>query len=296
MRGRRRGPAIRARIHGNRTVLALVAAVLLAALALSLAGCTLEIGLDTKVNPDGSGTIGLRLAADKELQDALAIAATAGLGDLGSLLGGIRDKIPADAGALFMMILGRIPAEWSVDRGTDEDGTVWLRVDRSFASLEELEQVAREGMLSSFIDPAQYALFQREDFFVTKTAFSTMGSLSELAAAASEEGQSLPLELLERVLRVENRVTLPGTIGDNNADRIDGNTLVWEVVSSSKREMYAGSVMYRWGRILGIAVAAFVAFVVLVTVVTLLVLLRRRRRPVEQVQATGGPPGGPGPD
>ena len=133
-----------------------------------------------------------------------------------------------------------------------------------------------------------------EGFFATKTAFSTIGSLSELVAASSEVGQSIPLELLERVLRVENRVTLPGTVRDNNADEIDGNTLIWEVVASSTREMYAGSVVYRWGRIIGIAVAASVALALLITLLTL-VLLRRRRR-TDEAWAPGDtppPPAGP---
>ena len=270
-------------------------AVLVAVLSLSLTGCTLEIGLDTKLNPDGSGSIGVRLAADKELQDALAMAAATGLGDLGSFFEGIREEIPADAGLLFMMILGNIPPEWTIDRGTDDQGTMWLSATRSFGSLEELERLVREGAVSSFFDPAQYALRRYEDFFATKTTFSTMGSLGELAAAASEGGQSVPLELLEQVLRVENRVTLPGTIRDNNADEVDGNTLTWEVVASSQREMYAGSVVYRWGRIIGIAAAAFVALVLLITLLTVL-LIRRRRRGREAGRQTPPPDAPAGPD
>jgi len=271
-------------------------AVLLAVLSLSLAGCTLEMGLDARVNPDGSGTIGVRLSADKELQDALATAAATGLGDWGGILEGVREDIPSDVGMLFLMILGKIPSEWAVDRGTDHDGTAWLSATRSFESLEELERLAQEGPLSSFVDPAQYALLQDEGFFATKTAFSTIGSLSELVAASSEVGQSIPLELLERALRVENRVTLPGTVRDNNADEIDGNTLIWEVVASSTREMYAGSVVYRWGRIIGIAVAASVALALLITLLTL-VLLRRRRRTDEAwaPSDTPPPPTGPAP-
>ncbi|MBN1322365.1 MAG: hypothetical protein JXA87_16160 [Thermoleophilia bacterium] len=294
MNGLAFGPAEQTRARAGKAVVASCAMLLLVVLSLSLAGCTLEMGLDTKVNPDGSGTIGVRLSADKELQDALAMAAATGLGDLGGLLEGIREDVPSDVGMLFLMILGNIPTEWTVDRGTDDDGAAWLSATRSFESLEELERLAREGPLSSFIDPAQYALFQDEGFFATKTAFSTIGSLSELAATSSEGGQSIPLELLERVLRVENRVTLPGAIRDNNADEIDGNTLTWEVVASSTREMYAGSVIYRWGRIIGIAVAAFVALALLVTLLTLL-LLRRRRRGAEAgaPRDTKLPPAGP---
>ena len=44
-----------------------------------LTGCNVQAGVDTNVNADGSGTIGMRLVADKELQDALSGAAD-GLG------------------------------------------------------------------------------------------------------------------------------------------------------------------------------------------------------------------------
>ena len=37
-----------------------------------LAGCTVNVGLDTQVETDGSGTVSVRLAADQELQDALS--------------------------------------------------------------------------------------------------------------------------------------------------------------------------------------------------------------------------------
>ncbi len=294
MKGLALRPAGQGHARAGKAVIAACAVLLSAVLSLSLAGCTLEMGLDTKVNPDGSGTIGVRLSADKELQDALAMAAATGLGDLGGLLEGFREDIPSDVGMLFLMVLGNVPSDWAVDRGTDDDGAAWLSATRSFESLEELERLAREGPLSSFVDPAQYALFQDEGFFATKTAFSTIGSLSELVAASSEGGQSIPLELLERVLRVENRVTLPGTIRDNNADEIGGNTLTWEVVASSTREMYGGSVIYRWGRIIGIAVAAFVVLALLVTLLTL-VLLRRRRRTDEAWAPSDTPPPPAGP-
>ena len=63
----------------------LLALVLVLTGLLLLAGCTVNVGLDTQVETDGSGTVSVRLAADQELQDALS-GAGGGLGSLGSLL------------------------------------------------------------------------------------------------------------------------------------------------------------------------------------------------------------------
>jgi hypothetical protein len=48
-----------------------VAGMVVAALLVTLSGCSLQVGLDTTVQADGSGMIGVKLAADKALQDAL---------------------------------------------------------------------------------------------------------------------------------------------------------------------------------------------------------------------------------
>ena len=110
-----------------------------------LAGCSVNMGLDTKVETDGSGTVSLRLAADQELQDALSKAG-GGLGSIGSLLdilgglGSLPDNIPGSVDELFDTILGEIPGDWQVERGTDDDGTRWLAMTIPFASPDELER------------------------------------------------------------------------------------------------------------------------------------------------------------
>lgn len=266
-------------------VLAALVVTLVVALSLSLVGCALQTGLDTTVNEDGSGTIGITLSADKELQDALQ-GAGAGLGDIGPFFEGLRNKIPTDVELLFRLILGSIPTEWKVERGTDSDGTMWIRVWRPFDSPDHLQQVLTDGVLSAFVDADQFQLSQDEGFFRTRTIFHTVADLEDLLDNVPQGNETIPMQLLGQVLKVENRLTLPGTIKDHNADRVDGNTLVWDVLTSGDREMFAGSVMYRWGRIIGIAVAAFVVVVLLV--VLLILLIRRRRRRKQEIGAEAG--------
>ncbi|MCZ7662482.1 MAG: hypothetical protein M5U22_05870 [Thermoleophilia bacterium] len=45
--------------------------LVLLSLVLLLTGCKIEMGLDTKVEKDGSGTLGVRIAADKEILDLI---------------------------------------------------------------------------------------------------------------------------------------------------------------------------------------------------------------------------------
>lgn len=258
----------------------LLVLVLILAGLLLLAGCTVNVGLDTQVETDGSGTVSVRLAADQELQDALSGAA-GGLGSLGSLLdifGGLGDLtgLPGSVDELFDTILGEIPGEWEVERGTDDDGTKWLAMTRPFASPEELEEILASSALSSVVDIENLTLTRDEGVFSTKTLFSTTADVGGAMSQLGEAAVDLPLDLLGQVLVIENRLTLPGTIGDNNADEVQGNTLVWNVGTSGAREMHAESVAYNWAAIVGIIVAGGIVIAALVVALVLIILRRRR--------------------
>ncbi len=268
----------------------LLVLVLTLAGLLLLAGCTVNVGLDTQVETDGSGTVSVRLAADQELQDALSGAA-GGLGSLGSLLdifGGLGDLtgLPGSVDELFDTILGEIPGEWEVERGTDDDGTKWLAMTRPFASPEELEEILASSALSSVVDIESLTLTRDEGVFSTKTLFSTTADVGGAMSQLGEAAVDLPLDLLGQVLVIENRLTLPGTIGDNNADEVQGNTLVWNVGTSGAREMHAESVAYNWAAIVGIIVAGGIVIAALVVALVLIIL--RRRRPSSPPSPTRG--------
>ena len=195
-------------------------------------------------------------------------------------------------------MLGEIPGEWEVERGTDDDGTKWLAMTRPFASPEELEEILASSALSSVVDIESLTLTRDEGVFSTKTRFSTTADVGGAMSQLGEAAVDLPLDLLSQVLVIENRLTLPGTIGDNNADEVQGNTLVWNVGTSDAREMHAESVAYNWAAIVGIIVAGGIVIAALVVALVLIIL--RRRRPSSPPSPTedavpGETPTGPAP-
>ena len=86
--------------------------LLVVSVALLAAGCRIQIGLDTVVKENGSGTFGLRLAADKEIQDLMAQQ------------GGGED--------LFSGLKEGMPEGWTTEEGTDPDGTKWVKATVAF--------------------------------------------------------------------------------------------------------------------------------------------------------------------
>ena len=213
-------------------------------------------------------------------------------GGLGDLTG-----IPGSVDELFDTILGDIPGEWEVERGTDDEGTKWLAMTRPFASPEELEEILASSALSSVVDIDSLTLTRDEGVFSTKTHFSTTADVGGAMSQLGEAAVDLPLDLLSQVLVIENRLTLPGTIGDNNADEVQGNTLVWKVGTDGAREMYAESVSYNWAAIIGIIVAGGIVIAALVVALVLIILRRRPSSPPSPPEDSvpGEAPAGPAP-
>ena len=91
------------------------------------------------------------------------------LGALGDLTG----ELPASVDDLFNLILGQIPGDWQVERGTDSSGTSWVSLTRSFSDLEELKQIMSESVIASVVPMDEFYITQDKGFFGTKTVFST---------------------------------------------------------------------------------------------------------------------------
>ncbi len=314
-----------------------------------LTGCTVGVGLDTKVETDGSGTVSVRITADKALNDALSAIpekpkdsgsllgdlrealglddvgktlgglgkVLQGLGKLGKGLGGLSDLggaleglgdlggglgdlgqasglIPGSVDELFDTILSKIPGEWQVERGTDDDGTKWVQLTRPFANPQELQEILASSDLASAVGVGGVTLTQDEGLFSTKTRFSATadagGAISKLSGTALGLGVDLPGEALV----IENRVTLPGTIGENNANEVSGNTLVWNIGFTEVREMFAESTSYNWAAIVGVIIGGIV--IVALVVLLVLLLIRRRRSSPPQATQPGESSQGPEPE
>jgi hypothetical protein len=257
-----------------------------------LTGCSVQVATDTKVNEDGSGTVGLSLAADKELQDAIAQAAggiagpdsfLGGLGDILQGVGGILGRIggvfglPSSIDEVFDYLLGEISGEWQMDRGTDDEGRRYVDLSRPFADPEEYEEIINEGTLSKLVRIDEVSLAQESGTFRTRTVFFTTASAGDAVASAQSRALGITEKLLGDALVIENRLTLPGTVTDHNADEVRGDMLVWKVGLSGSRQMYAESVSYHWGPIIAVVIAALV--IIAGITVALVLILRRRRRP-----------------
>ncbi len=198
------------------------------------------------------------------------------------------DALPTSVDDLFDTILGQIPGDWQVERGTDSSGTRWISLTRSFSDLEELKQIMSEGTISKIAPMDEFYITQDDGFFGTKTEFSTSLDPGNIMSGAQEESSGLPADLLEKVLSIQYRLTLPGEIGDNNADTRDGNTLVWNVGFSGKTDMYAESSVVNWGAIIGVIVGGVIVVALIVLGVVLLLRRRRRKSPPSQPEVAEG--------
>ena len=59
-------------VPSRSVLMRLLTAIVLVVVGAALTGCTIELALQTTVGNDGSGTVGIRMAADKEIQDLVA--------------------------------------------------------------------------------------------------------------------------------------------------------------------------------------------------------------------------------
>ena len=244
--------------------------LVLLSLVLLLTGCKIEMGLDTKVEKDGSGTLGVRIAADKEILDLI------------QQQGGGED--------FFGDFESQIPADWAIDRGTDADGTKWVTASKAFGDPSELHDLltAASGGPGDAFAAQQFELSQERGFFGAKTIFQATW---DVGAALSGVEQGAPGDLnpqaLASIFEIQNRLTLPGSIKDNNATAVEGTTLIWRPSLSGVTEMYAQSVAYNWGTISLVAVVALLA---VGAVVLAAVWLLRRRAARESAAALGSVP------
>lgn len=231
-------------------------------MVVALAGCKIQIALDTKVEANGSGTVGVRLAADKEIQDLMAQQA-------------------GQQGDLFAEFKKQIPKDWVVDSGTDADGTKWVSASKGFKDTAELDALLAgqaQGGLGGALAGDTFSVKQSSSLFAVTTTFdATWNAGKALAEAQKGISDAIPIDSLSSVFQVENRLTLPGAIRDNNATEVQGNTLVWRPPLKGATALHARSVAVRWG-IMGAFIAAGALVVSAAVIIGVLALTRGRRR------------------
>jgi hypothetical protein len=223
-------------------------------LTLVLSACTIRFDIGVEVEEDESGTFSLFVGLDEELRQ---LAEQSGGDDL-DITQGIED----------------VPEGWTVEEVT-EDGFEGVRVTADFASFEDLDrrigelgESADTGVSTDFL--TDFGLTHEGDEF--RFTVNVTGLGDELAGTLGEQGGDDLLSgldassLIEDLFQIRFRLTLPGEIGANNADEVDGSTLIWNVGLSDDGGAYEAVSTVGGGNSALLLGAAAVAAVVVVGV------------------------------
>jgi hypothetical protein len=244
---------------------AIRAGALVAALALLLTGCRLDLTASAAVSRDGSGTAAVEFLLDEALLDELDAI-------------GVDPTVELEAAA--------VEAEgWTLERrAVDEGLIVALRHDvADAAGFGDAFRSLGQGL--SDADPA--LLIDVEvgiDDEGASTVAGTVAFRPPATAGASLDGEPIGpdasrlAELTRETVVARLVVTLPGAIEQHDADAQDGRTVSWVVPVGEQRSVAAraaaptllDAIDLRW------ALPALV--LVLATVLVLVTSLRRRRR------------------
>lgn len=166
----------------------------------------------------------------------------------------------------------------TLEQGTDGSSATY-RISRHFTSIEAL----REDL--SWLDPDRDAILDvmSKDRWLF-TTYEISGRLDlerQLSDAALLAGSLIPgpmVKLLLRQVDLDIRVTFPYKLyGDNNADRIDGNTLIWELPLTRPTPI---ELDVHVPNLRNIVIAA--AGLIVVAVIAVPLLLRKRKRPADR--------------
>ncbi len=166
--------------------------ILIAAIALLTAACKIETNYAATLNADGTGTIAAEIGLDEEAQ---------------AFLQG-EDPL-ADA-----------PEDAETSTETRGDMTFYVAT-RTFSSPAELIAFSTEddGLFSTF------------DATFTNTRVTVRGTTSDAGGGFFDDGdlEGFDPGLIEDSFSASVRITMPGKVLDSNADRTDGNTLIWDI-------------------------------------------------------------------
>ncbi len=218
--------------------------VLMLLLSLGISGCQAQVTALTTIEDDGSGSSSLRLSVGPELAELLEEG------------GAGRD--------IFEPISEGLEG-WKVESGREPDGTRWLHATREFDSLQELRGREGDASAASAAFAASDAsdggpgrvgvsplldwvrIWTTSDPFTERFHFEAQmdvaGAVGEIAAGTPELGQ---LETYRDALVVEQRLRLPGSLREHNADEVLDGELVWRPDLQGPATLRAVSERYRW--------------------------------------------------
>lgn len=186
-------------------------------LTLALSACTIRLDVGLVVNEDESGSFALFMGFDEEFQELIEQG------------GGEDINLTED--------LADVPEGWTVEEVT-EDGFEGVRISTDYSSFEDLDAKLGEmgegtdvGVGTDFL--SDFGLTREGDEFRFEADAS--GVSEGLGDALGESGGDDmlsgmdPSMILGDLFEIRFNLTLPGTIGANNATSVNGNTLTWDV-------------------------------------------------------------------
>lgn len=182
-----------------------------------LTGCTVRFDSIISVEEDGSGTLAIEVGLDEEFRNLLEEQ-----GDT---------SFAPDPDA------DDIPPGWTVEEFIDGDFE-GFRVSVDFADLSELDRRLAELAESAEEDDGGAAPALLEPGILTQDgdafhfSMPLQGLEEDLSAASGGDDAFGDIDfeqLMTELFEIRFLVTLPGSITDHNADRVEGSTLVWEI-------------------------------------------------------------------
>lgn len=234
---------------------------MLAASAVVVAGCRLDLAAEVALEPDGGGTAALAATFDAALLAEL-------------------DALEVDPTADLAALVPDVPG-WELDRSVDGDGALTItlvhRADRSDQltdAFRELVAGLREGDPALVVDLAVDAAADgstRVDGVAGLRPPATAGALID-DEPVGPAGDALA-DLVRRSVDARLVVTMPGPVVAHDADAIDDTTLTWELPVGEVRPVSASSQAPP-----RLPVASVAATVALLVVMALVAVWRWRRR------------------
>lgn len=222
----------------------------LAALALLVPACQMEMGIGTKLNRDGSGTFSMALAVDKEFVDGLGQAANdpAAGGEVTGIEGfdEFFDSLKAKG--------WRVKTERTAAGDVAYSGRCDFPNPAGFdACLTELSGAEGGDDAFSFKDSGLRFDFRTErGFFKTKSIFG--GTVNLAAPGANEQMTKAVAAIASRVFRFEVRADLPGNERVvKGAGVVRDGVVVWRPLIGEKIDFRAESSAYNPAAIVAVA-------------------------------------------
>jgi hypothetical protein len=246
----------------------------LLALVVLLTGCKIRMDSNLVINADESGTYAIEMSVDSELRQLAEDQ-----GEPLDLTQGLEDA----------------PEGWTVEEFTNGDFS-GVRIGHDFASIAEFEQdlaaLVNLGGGSSAGMLTGIGLTHEGDEFTFESDLTgvtdALGGLAGADLGSELEGVDMGA-MFEQLFEVRIIITMPGEIGENNADEVNGNTLTWNVSLADEGKMLSAVSSVGGGSASALLIAGVVLLALLLLGLgTFYLQGRRRRKEKEAVDAMGG--------